>query len=125
MLLLWWGSMDWSVYSVAQRTHEIEIRMALGARSPQVFRLVIGHSITLTLLGIVASGQAAVGITRFIATLLIGISSTEPPTFALVPVALLSATTLASVIPARRALRVDPLEALSLLERRHPGSQNL
>ncbi|HMG35623.1 MAG TPA: FtsX-like permease family protein [Blastocatellia bacterium] len=99
-------------YSVTQRTHEIGIRIALGARSPQVLRLLMSQSIALTLVGIVAGGAMAVVTTRFLATLLIGISSTDPLTFALVPLALLSATTLASVIPARRALKVDPVEAL-------------
>ena len=99
-------------YSVTLRTHEIGIRMALGARSPQVLRLIISQSIVLTLVGIMGGGAVAAGITRFLATLLIGISSTDPLTFATVPLALLSATTLASVIPARRALNVDPVEAL-------------
>jgi predicted permease len=99
-------------YSVAQRTREIGIRMALGARSPDVMKLVITQSITLTLAGILIGGAIAAGVTRFLSSLLIGISPTDPITFAVVTVSLVAAALVACIIPARRALKVDPNEAL-------------
>ena len=99
-------------YSVAQRTREIGIRMALGANSTDVMRLVVTHSITLTMIGVLAGGAMAAGLTRFLSFLLIGITPTDPLTFGLVSATLVAAALAASIIPARRALKVDPSEAL-------------
>jgi ABC-type antimicrobial peptide transport system permease subunit len=75
-------------------------------------RLVVTQSITLTLVGILAGGAVAAGLTRFLSALLIGTSPTDPITFALVTVTLVAAALVASIIPARAALKVDPNEAL-------------
>jgi predicted permease len=99
-------------YSVSQRTREIGIRMALGARSIDVMRLIVSHSIALTLVGVATGGAIAAGVTRFLGSFLIGISPTDPLTFFLVSGALVASAMLASIVPARKALRVDPNEAL-------------
>ena len=99
-------------YSVAQRTHEIGIRIALGARNGNVFRLVIGQGILLTVVGISAGLVTAVIVMRFMSSLLFGVSATDPVTFAVIAALLAFVAMLACWIPARRATKVDPLVAL-------------
>jgi putative ABC transport system permease protein len=99
-------------YSVTQRTQELGIRIALGAQRRDVLRLVLRHGTRLTLLGLALGIAAALGITRLLASLLFGISATDPLTFAGVAALLGFVALLACFIPARRATRVDPIVAL-------------
>jgi predicted permease len=99
-------------YSVAQRTHEIGIRMALGAKRLDVLRLVLARGMKLTLLGIALGLLTAVGLTRLIKSLLFGVGVLDAPTFALVSLLLAAVGLLACYFPARRATQVDPLVAL-------------
>ncbi|MEW6128150.1 MAG: ABC transporter permease [Acidobacteriota bacterium] len=99
-------------YVVAQRTHEIGIRMALGAGRREVFRLVVGHGMQLTMIGVVAGLSVAFVLTRLMATLLFNVSATDPLTYTLIGLLLVVVALLACYIPARRATRVDPLVAL-------------
>ena len=99
-------------YTVAQRTHEIGIRLAMGARSMDVLKMVLGDGSRLALIGVVIGLLAAFGLTRIIAGLLYGVSAVDPITFVCIPVLLASVTLLASYLPARRASRVDPMIAL-------------
>ena len=99
-------------YVVAQRTREIGIRMALGARRSNVLGMVLREGLGLLALGVVLGLGGAMALTRLLQSLLYAVSPTDPGTYAAV-VALLSAVTLAAcLVPARRATRVDPLEAL-------------
>jgi putative ABC transport system permease protein len=99
-------------YSVTQRTHEIGIRMALGAQRRDVVRLVVGQGLTLAVIGVAFGLAAAFALTRFISTLLFRVSATDPVTFGALSLLLASVAMLASYFPARRATRVDPLVAL-------------
>ena len=99
-------------YSVAQRTHEIGIRGALGARPTDVLCLVLGQAMRLALWGIAIGISAGLALTRFMASLLFGVGSTDPVTFVAVPVLLGLVSLFASYVPARRAMRVDPMAAL-------------
>ena len=99
-------------YLVGERTHEIGIRMALGAQRKNVLALVLGEGVKLALLGAAIGIAAGLGLTRLMADLLYGVSATDPLTFAAVPIVLLGVAVLACYIPARRAMRVDPMVAL-------------
>jgi predicted permease len=99
-------------YVVSQRTREIGIRMALGARHYDVSRMVLRHGLVLTSIGVLVGLGAAVGLTRLMSTLLFGVSPVDPMTFGLVAVSLVAVALLACYLPSRRAARVDPIEAL-------------
>jgi putative ABC transport system permease protein len=99
-------------YSVGQRTHEIGIRAALGASPRDVLTLVLGQAFVLAAIGVVVGLCGAFGMTRLLETLLFGIEPTDPRTFAVVSILATAVALLASYLPARRAVRVDPLVAL-------------
>jgi predicted permease len=99
-------------YVVGQRTHEIGIRMALGARQPDIVRLVLAGAGRLAAIGIAVGLVSALGLTRLMANLLYGVGPNDPLTFLAVPAILISVALLASYLPARRATHVDPMIAL-------------
>lgn len=99
-------------YSALQRTHEIGIRMALGAQPRDVLRLILVQGTKLAFGGLGAGIVGAFLLTRLMSSMLYNISPTDPVTFAAVPVVLLGVALLACYIPARRAMRVDPMVAL-------------
>jgi putative ABC transport system permease protein len=99
-------------YSVVQRTHEIGVRMALGAQSVDVLRLVIRQGMFLTFTGLAIGIVAGTFVTRVLTGMLFGVTPRDPLTFVGVPVLLLVVAFLACFIPARRATRIDPLVAL-------------
>lgn len=99
-------------YSVRQRTHELGIRLALGARTPDVLRLVIGNGMFLAVVGVVLGLAGALGLTRLMATLLFEVKPTDVLTYSAVAIGLLLVALAACYLPARRATKVDPLVAL-------------
>ncbi|HEY9450067.1 MAG TPA: FtsX-like permease family protein, partial [Gemmatimonadaceae bacterium] len=99
-------------YAVAQRTRELGIRVALGAEPGNIYRVVLGHGVKLTFLGLIIGIGAALLLARLARGVLFGVSSTDPVTLGSVAAILAAVALLASFIPARRATRVDPLVAL-------------
>jgi putative ABC transport system permease protein len=99
-------------YSVSQRTQEIGVRVALGAQRGDVVRLIVGHGALLGGIGIVIGLGGAIGVTRFLRTILFGVSPFDPASFVGVSLGLTTIALIASYIPARRAAKVDPVEAL-------------
>ena len=99
-------------YFVSERTHEIGIRIALGALPSDVVSLVGKLGLKLTLIGVVIGVGLAIGLTRLIAGFLVGVKPTDPVTYAVVAMVLVGVASLACYIPARRASRVDPMVAL-------------
>ena len=99
-------------YTTAQRTRDIGLRMALGAKPGDVLRLVLRQGMTLTLIGVLLGLALAIGTTRLLGRMLYGVSTMEPLSFVTVPAMLVSVALLATFIPARRATRVNPSVAL-------------
>jgi predicted permease len=99
-------------YGVVRRTHEIGVRMALGAERRNILSLVVGHGLRLTLIGIAAGITGAMALTRFLSSLLYGVKWWDPATFVGVSLLLAGVALLACFIPARRAAKVDPMDAL-------------
>ena len=99
-------------FAVTQRTHEIGIRMALGARVPDVMKLIFKHGLTMAVIGVAVGVAGAWGITRFMEKLLVGVQPTDLVTFTVVSLCLVGVALIACYLPARRATKVDPLVAL-------------
>ena len=99
-------------YVVGQRTHEIGLRVTLGAQRGDVLRLVLGQGAAMALLGVLIGTAAALGLTRLLAKMLFGVSAHDPPTFIGVAILLTTVALAASYIPAQRAMRADPVVAL-------------
>lgn len=99
-------------YSTTQQTHDIGIRMALGARKVDILRAVVGHGLKLTVFGVAVGLAGALLLTRVISSFLYGVTRTDPMTFVCVSLLLAGVALLASYIPARRAAKIDPMVAL-------------
>jgi putative ABC transport system permease protein len=99
-------------YSVTQRTGEIGVRMALGAQRRDILRAVVGEGLRFTLLGVALGVAGGLAVTRLLQGFLYGVSASDPVTFLAVAVLLVAVALLATLAPARRATRVDPIEAL-------------
>jgi ABC-type antimicrobial peptide transport system permease subunit len=112
LLLAALGLFSVMAHTVAQRTQEIGIRMALGAQVTDVFRPVLGHALRLTMVGVGIGLALSFALTRLVASQLLGVSATDPLTFVGVSCLLCAVALAASYVPARRATRVDPLVAL-------------
>jgi len=112
MLLAMLGIYGVTAYYVTQRTHEIGVRMALGAQIVDVLKLVLKRAMLLAIVGIVIGTAGAVAVTRYMTTLLFGVQPIDVVTFVAVGVVLALVVLVACIVPARRAAKIDPLEAL-------------
>ena len=112
LVLVWVGLYGLVAYSATQRTHEIGIRIALGAPREDILKLVVGQGLKVTLVGVGIGVVVAFVLTRFVSSLLYGVKPVDPVTFGAVSLILTAVALLASYIPARRAMRVDPMVAL-------------
>ena len=99
-------------YSVSRRTHEIGIRMALGAETTRILRLVVGQGLVLITTGVVIGLAGAVALTRLMTGLLFGVSATDPAVFVIISLTLIAVALAACFVPARKATRIDPMVAL-------------
>jgi ABC-type antimicrobial peptide transport system permease subunit len=99
-------------YAVSQRTGEIGLRMALGAESRDILRLIVGRGMALTLIGVGLGSALSLALARLLSRILIGVSAVDPLTFIVVPLLLTAVAIFACWIPARRATKVDPMIAL-------------
>jgi ABC-type antimicrobial peptide transport system permease subunit len=99
-------------YLTGQRTQEIGVRIALGASATDVLRMILGEGMRITLVGVAVGIAAALGLTRLITKMIYGVGAMDPITFAGVAILLTGVALLACYIPARRAMRVDPIVAL-------------
>jgi putative ABC transport system permease protein len=97
---------------VTQRTHEVGVRMALGAQPSDVLRLVVGQGMRLTAVGIIVGVGGAVLLTRFMSTLVYGVNTTDLLTFLVLPAIPAAVALAACLVPARRAMKIDPVIAL-------------
>lgn len=99
-------------YVVAQRTREMGIRLALGAEGRDIFKLVLGQGLTLTLIGVAVGLALSIALTRFLSSMLFGVNANDPTTFVAITLLLMGVALVASYLPARRATNVDPIVAL-------------
>jgi putative ABC transport system permease protein len=112
LLLATAGVFGVMAYSVSRRTREIGVRVALGARSRDVLTMILGQGLRTVLIGIAIGLAGSLALSRVIASLLFGVTATDPLTFAAVILLLVAAAMLACYLPARRAARIDPMVAL-------------
>ena len=112
LLLACIGLYGTMAYAVTRKTHEIGIRMALGAKRHDVLSMVLGQGLAMAAIGVVLGVVAGIGLTRWIASFMYGVSATDPLTFSVVSVLLILVAAVACYVPAYRAMRVDPLVAL-------------
>ncbi len=112
MLLALTGLYGVIAYTVAQRTQEVGIRRALGAQHADILRLVLGQGLSLTIAGIALGVGGGLALTRYLKSLLFQVSPADPATFAGLAILFLAAALAAAYFPARRAMKIDPMQAL-------------